>query len=373
MLMESSLFAAMRRDVVYLNGASRSALPDPTVEVGLFALRRKAETPWEIGDTTQIAQEIRQLFAQLVGEGVAAEDIFLTPSCSYAISLAARNLRSRLTSRRTRVLVLEDQMHSNVLPWQQLCDEHGGELLMIKRPANWDWTSAIESAIAGGEVAICALPPCHWCDGSLVNLDRVGAACRKGDVALVIDGTQWIGAAPTIDAATLGACFVACSVHKWLLGPYGCCLCYAPRSFWKDAHPIEHHDRNREGAQHVECLPMDDSGRYPSEFMNGARRLDSGGRPSYIIMPMIRESLNILVKQLTVPRVTAELRRYTTELARRAKELGFHVPPHHAPNIVGLWPAAGMPAADEIVRALAEPPVPVLLDYARSKGGGGVA
>lgn len=252
-------------------------------------------------------------------------------------------------------------MHSNVLPWQQLCDEHGGELLMIKRPANWDWTSAIESAIAGGEVAICALPPCHWCDGSLVNLDRVGAACRKGDVALVIDGTQWIGAAPTIDAATLGACFVACSVHKWLLGPYGCCLCYAPRSFWKDAHPIEHHDRNREGAQHVECLPMDDSGRYPSEFMNGARRLDSGGRPSYIIMPMIRESLNILVKQLTVPRVTAELRRYTTELARRAKELGFHVPPHHAPNIVGLWPAAGMPAADEIVRALAEPPVPVLV------------
>lgn len=112
MLMEaSSLFAAMRRDVVYLNGASRSALPDPTVEVGLFALRRKAETPWEIGDTTQIAQEIRQLFAQLVGEGVAADDIFLTPSCSYAISLAARSASRLLANASHALLVSTCSLH----------------------------------------------------------------------------------------------------------------------------------------------------------------------------------------------------------------------------------------------------------------------
>ena len=40
---------------------------------------------------------------------------------------------------------------------------------------------------------------------------------------------------------------------------------------------------------------MDPAGRYPTAFMEGARRLDSGGRPSYILMPMIRESLSLLV------------------------------------------------------------------------------
>ena len=75
-----------------------------------------------------------------------------------------------------------------------------------------------------------------------------------------------------------GATFVAASIHKWLLGPYGACLCYCAPSFWQTALPIEQHDRNREGAQNVECLPMHPTHGYPTEFLPGARRLDSGGR-----------------------------------------------------------------------------------------------
>eukprot|EP00966_Prymnesium_polylepis_P013049 300752-Prymnesium_polylepis.1 len=296
-----------------------------------------------------------------MGEGASARDVCLTPSCSYAMSLAARNLRPLLSGARKRVLVLEGQMHSNVLPWQQLCDDAGGALLRIERPADYDWATAIVGALADGTVAVCALPPCHWCDGSVVDLTRVGAACRAHGAALVVDGTQWVGGAPCIDAAAIGASFVACSVHKWLLSPYGCCLCYAPASFWRGAAPLEHHDRNREGAQHVECLPMDDAGCYPTDFMDGARRLDSGGRPSYITMPMIRESLTLLVRELTVPRVAARLRGYTDEIAARARALGFETPPVHAPNIVGLRPVAPMPPAEVIVAALAKRPVPVLV------------
>eukprot|EP00966_Prymnesium_polylepis_P252055 5827193-Prymnesium_polylepis.1 len=40
-------------------------------------------------------------------------------------------------------------------------------------------------------------------------------------------------------------CTSSCS-----LGPYGCCLCYAPRAFWEGAQPLEQHDRNRTGAPH---------------------------------------------------------------------------------------------------------------------------
>ena len=65
--------------------------------------------------------------------------------------------------------------------------------------------------------------------------------------------------------------------------------CYAAPTFWRTAVPLEHHDRNREGAQRVECLPMEANG-YPLTFQHGARRLDGGGRPSFIVLPMLLRS-----------------------------------------------------------------------------------
>ena len=217
---------------------------------------------------------VRALFASLIG--ASAEDICLTPSCSYAMSLAAHNLRHRISAQRRGVLVLADQMSSNVMPWQALCTSAGGKLVVVPRPPDHDWTVAVLARLDG--VAICALPPCHWSDGALVDLEAIGAECRKRGVALVVDGTQFVGGGGHLDVRRIGAEFVACSIHKWLLGPYGACLVYAAPSFWRDATPLEHHDRNREGAQHVECLPMAaGGGGYPTAFMAGARRLDSGG------------------------------------------------------------------------------------------------
>ena len=275
-----SLFPRLSRDVVWINGASRTPLPSPSLAAGLAAVRRKAETPWSIGDTEADRDAVREYFARLVGAGVTAEDVTVVPSCSYAMSLAARNLRTALVPGRRNIVVLEDQNASHVMPWQQLCAEEGGELLKIPRPDDFNWTALVIAAVERRTVAVCAVPPCHWTDGSTVDLRAVGAACAAHGTALVVDATQYVGAAPCLDAVAIGATFVAASVHKWLLGPYGACLCYARRSFWERAAPIEAHDRNREGAQHVECLPMLPDGRYPPAFQSGARRLDSGGRPS---------------------------------------------------------------------------------------------
>ena len=56
-----STFPRLRRDTVWINGASRSPLPARTLAVGMEAMRRKAETPWDIGDTTAVADEISNI------------------------------------------------------------------------------------------------------------------------------------------------------------------------------------------------------------------------------------------------------------------------------------------------------------------------
>ena len=71
--------------------------------------------------SADLAGRARALFAQLVH--AEASDVALTPSTNYAMS--ARRKLSRCAA--DSVVVLEDQMSSNVLPWQARCHE-GAEL-----------------------------------------------------------------------------------------------------------------------------------------------------------------------------------------------------------------------------------------------------
>ena len=55
--------------VVYINAASRSPLPSAVLRVGVEAMKRKADTPWDIGDTESDKQHAKQLFAAILGDG----------------------------------------------------------------------------------------------------------------------------------------------------------------------------------------------------------------------------------------------------------------------------------------------------------------
>ena len=108
------LFPDLDQSRLYLSGAGRSPLPRCVLEVGMQAIKLKAVTPWSIGDTARNLARIKQLFAQFIG--AAPADIALTPSTSYAISLAAKNLAGVFTTDRTDIIVVEDQVENCCTP-----------------------------------------------------------------------------------------------------------------------------------------------------------------------------------------------------------------------------------------------------------------
>ena len=63
-----------------------------------------------------------------------------------------------------------------------------------------------------------ALSHVHWVTGTRIDLDRVGAACRRAGATLVVDGAQALGAIPMAlgDTALYSA-----SVFKWLVSGFG--------------------------------------------------------------------------------------------------------------------------------------------------------
>jgi selenocysteine lyase/cysteine desulfurase len=77
---------------------------------------------------------------------------------------------------------------------------------------------------------------------------------------------------------------------------------------------------------------------YPETFFNDARKFDSGGRPNPLLLPMIRTSLEEVVK-LNMSTAQETLRGLTAPLLEWATANSYTITPGpHASHIIGLRP-----------------------------------
>lgn len=319
--------------VSYLNCAYMSPLLKRAMRAGEEGIRGKGH-PWETtaADFFTRTERARGLFARLIG--ARADDIAIVPAASYAMALAARNLP---LGRGQKVLLLADQFPSNVYPWRELAREQGAEVSTLARPRDNDWTRALLSRLTH-DVAVVAVPHCHWIDGALLDLVAIGARCRDLGAALVLDVTQSAGALP-IDMRAVQPDFAVAASYKWLLGPYTLGFCYvAPR--WHRGRPLEYNWITREGSEDFAHL-VD----YRDTFQPGARRFDMGERSHLQLMPVAEAGLEQLLAW-DVAAVARTLAHKTAQIAARAAGYGFDAldPALRAGHYLGLRYRATLPA-----------------------------
>jgi selenocysteine lyase/cysteine desulfurase len=319
-------------DVAYLNCAYMGPLPRASRQAGEAAVARKSR-PWEIppADFFEPAERTRGLFAELIG--AAAGEIALVPSASYGLAVAAANLRLEAGE---AILVLAEQFPSNVYVWREKAAEAGADIVTVARPENDDWTFAVLERLEP-RVKIVALPHCHWTDGGLLDLVEIAAAARRNGAAVVIDGTQSLGALP-FDVREIQPDFVAAAAYKWLLGPYSAGFLYvAPRHH--EGKPIEHNWVVRAGAEDFTGLV-----EYRDDFAPGARRFDQGERAGMQLLPMSIASLELLLGW-GVAAIQATLAEKTAAIAAGAADLGIGSAPasRRAGHFAGLRFPGGIP------------------------------
>ena len=67
-----------------------------------------------------------------------------------------------------KIVVVQDEMPSNVYPWQHLAAATGATLSIVPRPKDHNWTKSIIQHI-DEHVAVVALGCVHWCDGGFLR------------------------------------------------------------------------------------------------------------------------------------------------------------------------------------------------------------
>jgi selenocysteine lyase/cysteine desulfurase len=143
--------------VAYFNTAYNSPLLN-TSRAALVAAAQAKSHPWERppADFFADAERIRELAASLFGG--EADGYAIVPAASYGLSAAARAIQPMLKTG-DRIVVLDDEFPSNVLPWRRVAEETRAVVTTVPTPADGDWTSAALRVIArGARVAMVLLP-----------------------------------------------------------------------------------------------------------------------------------------------------------------------------------------------------------------------
>lgn len=320
-------------DLAYLNCAYTSPLLKSASAAGLKAIDQK-KRPWGITPQHffETAEENRTLFSRLVSGH--PDNVAIIPAVSYGIALAAKNLP---VAKGQTILVIADQFPSNIYAWRRIAESSGAVIKTIPRPENYDWTTSVLNAIDRG-TAIAALPNCHWTDGTVLDLVRIGEQCRSVGAALVVDGIQSLGVMP-FSVEAVQPDFLATAAHKWMLGPYTYGFCYIADK-WLNGTPLEENWLNRRDSEDFSRL-VD----YRNDYQPGARRFDMGAHSSFFLAPIANAALNRILSW-GVERIAATLQQKIAEIAAFAIDLGFTIAPEHAraKHMIGLYMPDGLPA-----------------------------
>lgn len=318
-------------DLHYLNCAYMAPLPRVVEDVGVRALRRK-RVPTEIRPEAffEESDRLREVFARLIG----VEDptrIAIVPSASYGIAAAARNLP---VEEDEEIIVAEEQFPSNVYGWQRLAEERDARLRTVAAPEARSgrgaaWNESILGAI-GSRTAVVALPHVHWADGTRFDLEQIGERVHAHGGALVVDGTQSVGALP-YDQTAIDADALVCAGYKWLLGPYSLGCAYFGDRF-DDGRPLEENWIVREGSRDFSGL-VD----YEERYQPGAVRYDVGERSNFILVPMLRRAIELL-RTYDPEAIQAYCRELTADTVAALQEAGWSVeaPAYRGYHLFGI-------------------------------------
>ena len=317
-------------DVAYLNIAYTAPLLHAAASAGRDAIQAK-QNPWTIASTDffNSVETVRHLFAGIVG--CNSDCVAIIPAVSYGIALAAKNLP---VEKGQSIVVLHDQFPSNVYSWRSLASEKNAIVKTVPRPVDNDWTSALLESIED-HTAVVAISNCHWTDGTLIDLEKIGGQCRSKGAALVIDGIQSLGAMP-FSVERVQPDFLVAGTHKWLLGPYGFGFCYVD-SKWHHGMGLEENWMNRAESEDFSRL-VD----YRDDYQKGARRFDMGESSNFILSPIAAAALKQILAW-GVENIALTLQAKTDAIADRAKEIGLVVAPRkaRAPHLIGVSKPGG--------------------------------
>lgn len=209
-----------KRPLVYLDNAATTQKPETVLQ----AERRYYETAnanihrgahYLSRLATEAHEQARGTVARFLNAATEKEIVF-TSGCTAGINLVAQVLAlSGRIGAGDEILVTTDAHHSNIVPWQMLCQRTGAVLRPIPLTAELTFDTAAYESMLSPRTAVVAVPWVSNALGAVNPVRKIIAAARRNrpDTLVLVDGAQST-AHMAVDVQDLDCDFYAFSGHK---------------------------------------------------------------------------------------------------------------------------------------------------------------
>jgi cysteine desulfurase/selenocysteine lyase len=224
--------------LVYLDNAATAQKPrqvldaiqhyyahdNANVHRGVHMLSERATAAYEA------ARETTRAFLNAASVG----EIIFTRNATEAINLVARAWGDANMRAGDRVLITAMEHHSNIVPWQLLCERTGATLDAVPIDDRGDLVMEELERRLAARPKIVAVAHQSNALGTVNPVAEIVQLARRAGAAVLIDGSQAVCHMP-VDVRAIGADFYVFTAHK-LYGPTGMGVLYG-REAVLDAMP----------------------------------------------------------------------------------------------------------------------------------------
>jgi len=229
------------RPLVYLDNAATTQKPHAVIEAleryyatdnanvhrGVHLLSERATQAYE-GTRSRIRRFLN-----------AAEDreIVFVRGTTEAINLVAQTYGRRMVGPGDEILITALEHHSNIVPWQMLCEEKGAALRVAPIDDAGEVDVEAYERLLGPRTRLVAIAHCSNALGTVLPIDRMIEAAHSQGVPVLVDGAQAM-AHVHVDVQALGCDFYAFSGHK-VYGPTGIGALYGKAALLESMPPFQ--------------------------------------------------------------------------------------------------------------------------------------
>ncbi len=209
------------RRVAYLDSAATAQRPRQVIEA-MDEFQSSSYAPIHRGvyelarESTDAFESARTRIAQFVGWDPACS--IFTRNATEAINLVAYSWGRANIGPGDEVLITEMEHHSNIVPWQMLCEATGARLRYLTLTDSFELSlDELDAVLAEGRVKLVAFAHVSNVLGTINPVAEIVRRARAAGAVTVVDGAQAVPQMP-VDLGELDPDFYAWTGHK-ALGP----------------------------------------------------------------------------------------------------------------------------------------------------------
>jgi len=187
-------------------------------------------------EATDAYEHSRKTIAGFINAEHAHELIF-TRGTTESINLVANCFGKKYVNAGDEILVTEMEHHSNIVPWQLMCEERGAKLKVIPVDNNGELILSELKNLLTPKTKLFALTHVSNTLGTVNDVKEIISLAHKNGTAVLIDGAQAI-AHTQVDVKDLDCDFYCFSGHK-MYGPTGIGILYGKEKFLDEFSPYQ--------------------------------------------------------------------------------------------------------------------------------------